>query len=262
MSARPVIGISCCTRIVGGEAAQSVIDRYLEAVVRYADCAALLVPARPDLMRADEVADRLDGLLLTGSPSNVEPARYGDPDSSAGPFDLGRDGMSLALIDAMIARGRPLLGICRGFQELNVAFGGSLARDLGHEGRALSHHSPPDVTLAEMFGHSHEVALAHGGVLAEVLGQDRLRVSSVHYQGIDRLGAGLSVEATAPDGVVEAVSATRNGAPVLAVQWHPEWQTGDDEAAIRLFRHFGRLVRDKVGAPRQAEDRKQESDAS
>ena len=243
MSKRPVIGITCCSRQQGDETAQSVINRYLEAVVRHADCAALLIPARPDLMSAEELADRIDGLFLTGSPSNVEPARYGDTAAGDGPFDAGRDAMSLAMIEAMIARGRPVFGVCRGFQELNVAFGGTLRRDMGAEGRTLSHHAPGGVPFDTMFGHMHDIALAKDGILARGLGRERLRVNSVHFQGVDRLAPGLTVEAIAPDGVVEAVSATINGAPVLGVQWHPEWQTDKDAASLGIFGLFGRVLR-------------------
>ena len=243
MSTRPVIGITCCSRRQDDEIAQSVVDRYLEAVAHHAGCAALLVPARPDLMTADAVVDRLDGLFLTGSPSNVAPARYGDDAAGDGPFDAGRDAMSAALIDAMIARGRPVFGVCRGFQELNVAFGGTLARDMGAAGRPLSHHAPADLPLEAMFAHEHEVKLAKGGILARAFERDALRVNSVHFQGIGRLGPGLAVEATAPDGVVEAVSATVNGAPVLGVQWHPEWRTDRDAAAKGFFALFGRVLR-------------------
>jgi putative glutamine amidotransferase len=247
--ARPVIGIVCCSRVVGDEIAQAVINRYLEAALLYADCAALLVPARPDLMRAGEVAERLDGLFLTGSPSNVDPVRYGDAEGAGeGPFDAGRDAMGFQLIDAMIERGRPVFGVCRGFQELNVAFGGSLARDLGEGDRPLPHHAPGGVSLEAMFGHAHDVTLTRGGVLAEALGRDRLHVSSVHFQGVDRLGEGLAIEAVAPDGVIEAISAKVNGAAILGVQWHPEWQTDRDAASIGFFGLFGRVLRGEPAA--------------
>src|ERR1700761_8218041 len=131
---RPLIGISADTRPYGDETAQLVIERYMEAVIRHADVDAVLVPARPDLIDAKAVAARLDGLLLTGSPSNVAPSRYGDASAGNGPFDPGRDEMTARLIEAMIDRARRVLGICRGFQEVNVAFGGTLARDLGAEG--------------------------------------------------------------------------------------------------------------------------------
>jgi putative glutamine amidotransferase len=249
---RPLIGISADTRPYGDETAQLVIERYMEAVIRHADVDAVLIPARPDLIDAKAVAARLDGLLLTGSPSNVAPARYGDASEGNGPFDPGRDEMTARLIAAMIDRARPVLGICRGFQEVNVAFGGSLARDLGAEGRPLNHHAPDGVPLAEMFGHGHDVILTPGGTLARAFGRERLRVNSVHYQGVDRLGDGLAVEAFAPDGVVEAVSARPNGAPVLAVQWHPEWRTDRDAASQGVFQIFGRALRGDVAASEKA----------
>jgi putative glutamine amidotransferase len=236
--------------MLGQEAAQVLIDRYMEAAVRHADAAALIVPARPDLMSAREVAARLDGLLLTGSPSNVEPRRYGQPDVAGnGPFDPGRDAMTLALIEEMIALGRPVFGICRGFQEMNVAFGGTLARNLAEDGRPIRHHAVPDLPIGEVFDHLHDVTLAPGGVLANGLGRDRLRVRSVHFQGVDQLGTGLNVEATAPDGVIEAISAEVNGAQLLGVQWHPEWQADADAASRGFFGLFGRAMRgERIGA--------------
>lgn len=240
---RPVLGITACTRTVGEETAQAVIDRYVVAASRYADCAPLLIPARPDLFDAAEVVGRVDGLLLTGSPSNLSPARYGADEVGEGPFDVGRDAMSLALIAAARAAGKPVFGICRGFQEINVAFGGTLARDLAENDRALAHHAPDDVAFAAMFAHAHDVALAPAGVLAAAMAADRLRVSSVHYQGIDRLGNGLCVEARAEDGVIEAVSGPADGPPLLAVQWHPEWATDADAASQHFFALLGRALR-------------------
>ena len=249
---RPLIGISADTRPYGEETAQLVIERYMEAVIRNADVDAVLIPARPDLVDAKSVAARLDGLLLTGSSSNVAPVRYGDASEGNGPFDPGRDEMTARLIAAMIDRARPVLGICRGFQELNVAFGGTLARNLGEEGRPLSHHAPDGVSLPEMFGHAHDVILTPGGILASAFHREKLQVNSVHFQGVDRLGEGLSVEAFAPDGVVEAISARPNGAPILAVQWHPEWQTDKDAASQGVFQIFGRALR---GEPTTASEK-------
>jgi putative glutamine amidotransferase len=242
MSGRPVLGITCCNRPIGAETAQAVIDRYVRAAMTWADASALLAPAIPELMDAKDVAARLDGLLLTGSPSNVEAARYGDdaPDAP-GPFDAGRDAMSLALIEAMLARGKPVFGVCRGLQEINVAFGGALSRDVAAGG--LAHHAADDASLDALFAHGHEVSLAPGGVLARASGCAALQVNSVHYQGISRLGRDLTVEALAPDGLVEAVSARVGGAQVLAVQWHPEWRADEDEASRLVFRLLGRAMR-------------------
>jgi putative glutamine amidotransferase len=241
---RPVAGIICCTRTVGIEPAQAVMNRYVASAMAYADAAALLIPSMPQYMRASDVAGRLDGLLLTGSPSNLDPSAYGEAaDDAPGPFDPARDSMTGDLIRAMLDLGRPVFGICRGFQELNVAFGGSLRRDVSMNPDLLKHHAPDEVGFNEMFDHVHDVALTPGGVLAAALGEDRIRVNSVHYQGVSRLGDGLSVEARADDGVVEAFSARVNAAPVLAVQWHPEWRTGENPQSQVFFNVFGRALR-------------------
>jgi putative glutamine amidotransferase len=234
---RPVLGITCCTRPFGEETAQVVIDRYVRAAIEYADVAALLIPALPDLMSAAEVAPRLDGLLLTGSPSNVEPWRYGESDSDAGPFDPGRDAMTFGLIEAMAAAERPIFGVCRGFEELNVALGGTLKRDVA------GHHAIDGVGLGETFAHVHEIDLTPGGILARAFEAPRLTVNSVHYQALGRLADGLSVEATAPDGLVEAVSGRSGAAPILAVQWHPEWRAPDNPQSQTFFRLLGRALR-------------------
>lgn len=243
--ARPVLGIICCTRTVGQDQAQAVMDRYVTAAMAHADCAALLVPSLPALMQAAEVAPRLDGLLLTGSPSNIAPARYGDEDAAdaEGPFDAARDAMTAALVEACLAAGKPVFGICRGLQELNVIFGGTLRRDMSSADAPLPHHAPAEADWDAMFAHGHDVTLTPGGVLSTALRQERMRVNSVHFQGVARLADGLRVEASAPDGVVEAFSATRNGAPVLAVQWHPEWRTAEHRASQTYFNLLGRALR-------------------
>lgn len=245
--ARPVAGIICCTRTVGTEPAQAVMNRYVVEAMRHADAASLLVPSLPDLMAASEVAGRLDGLLLTGSPSNLDPSFYGDAvDDPPGPHDVGRDTMTRDLIAAMLDLGRPVFGICRGFQEINVAFGGTLRRDMNGGAGLMDHHAADDVAFDAMFDHEHPVALTPGGVLARAFGTEHATVNSVHFQGVGRLGAGLSVEARAPDGVVEAVSTTVGSAPVLAVQWHPEWRTAANPQSQIFFQIFGRALR---GAP-------------
>jgi putative glutamine amidotransferase len=248
--ARPVLGIVCCTRAVGVEPAQAVMNRYVESAMTWAEAAALLVPTLPRLMSAREVAPRLDGLLLTGSPSNVAPERYGEVGGGEadGPYDPGRDEMTAALIEAMLEIGRPVFGVCRGLQELNVAFGGDLRRDAAASAELIAHHAPSEAGFAQMFEHQHEVTLTRGGVLERALGRQRLKVTSVHYQGVARLGAGLRVEAVAPDGMVEAVSARINDAPVVAVQWHPEWRTADNPDSQAYFRLLGRALRGELDA--------------
>ncbi len=245
---RPVLGLICCTRDVGLELGQAVVNRYVLAAARHARASTLLAPSLAGAAEAADIAPRLDGLLLTGSPSNVETRRYGDVDPHAqGPFDADRDEMALRLTDAIIAAGKPVFGVCRGLQELNVAFGGTLRRDLGDEPSrhldGIGHHAPDDASLDELFAHEHEVTLRPGGVLARRFGADRLRVNSVHYQGVDRLGAGLTPEAAAPDGVVEAFSADVGEARVLAVQWHPEWDADRNSQSAGFFDLLGRALR-------------------
>jgi len=243
-TSRPVAGIICCNRNVGVETAQAVMNRYVQATMTYGDVAALLVPSVPGQMKATEIAARLDGLMLTGSPSNLEPHRYGEAvDDAPGPFDAPRDAMTQDLIAAMLDLGRPVFGICRGFQEINVAFGGSLRRDVSASNAPLAHHASDDVAFDAMFDHVHPVTLTPGGVLARRYGQDQLVVNSVHFQGVDRLGVGLAIEARAPDGLTEAVSAKVNGAQLLAVQWHPEWRTPDHPQSQEFFALFGEALR-------------------
>lgn len=242
---RPVLGIIACNRIVGTEPAQAVMERYIRAAMTYADVAALIVPSLPDLMSAAEIASRLDGILLTGSPSNVASQRYGDT-GGEGPFDQGRDEMTLSLTKQMIAAQKPVFGICRGFQEINVALGGTLRRDTSASEDLIAHHAPDEVAFDAMFDHHHPVTLEAGGVLARAYGKTALAVNSVHYQGIDRLAEGLTIEARAPDGLIEAYSARPGGAPLLAVQWHPEWQTENNADSQIYFHLLGKALRGEL----------------
>jgi putative glutamine amidotransferase len=225
------------------EPAQMVMDRYIRAAMTYADVAALIIPALPDLMSAAEVAPRLDGILLTGSPSNVAPANYGDESDGDGPFDPARDDIALTMVKRMIDAKKPVFGICRGFQEINVALGGTLRRDTFANNELIPHHAPDGASFDALFDHKHAVELAPGGILAGAYGKPALNVNSVHYQGIGTLADGLTIEARAPDGLVEAYSARPNGAPLLAVQWHPEWATADNEESQTYFRLLGKALR-------------------
>jgi putative glutamine amidotransferase len=243
MAARPVLGIIACNRTVGTEIAQVVINRYAMAAMRHADCAALIIPSLPDFMQAGDVVDRLDGVLLTGTPSNIEPSCYGDGDAGDGPFDVYRDRMMLDLVKAVIAAKRPLFGICRGFQEINVALGGTLRRDTSAHSGLLPHHAPEGSAFDAMFAHRHAVELADGGLLQAAYARPTLEVNSVHYQGVGELADTLTIEARAADGLVEAFSARPNGAPLLAVQWHPEWGADDDADSQIYFRLLGKALR-------------------
>ncbi|WP_295497017.1 gamma-glutamyl-gamma-aminobutyrate hydrolase family protein [Sphingorhabdus sp. EL138] len=242
VTVRPVLGIIACNRMVGSEVAQAVMNRYIRAAMTYADVAALIIPSLPDLMTAADVAPRIDGILLTGSPSNVATRLYGE-EGGDGPYDDGRDAIAMSMVDRMIDAQKPVFGICRGFQEINVALGGSLRRDTSVNDTLLRHHAPDDVPFDAMFDHRHAVELNDGGILASAYAKGALNVNSVHYQGIGRLADGLNVEARAPDGLVEAYSARPNGAPLLAVQWHPEWGTENDPDSQTYFHLLGKALR-------------------
>lgn len=231
---KPLIGVLCCNE-VAERPIQAVASRFIDPLSHISNATVLLVPALPDALDARALAGRLDGLLLTGSRSNVARARYGCGEKDDR-VDLQRDEVALALSAAMIERGRPVFGICRGLQELNVLFGGSLAGTHGHQ--------RPDGSFEALFEHEHDVTLDPAGLLAASTGAERLTVNSVHEQGIDRLGSGLQIEAVAAeDGLIEAFSAHPCGAPVVAVQWHPEWNAAARPESRAFFRLIGHALR-------------------
>lgn len=243
MTERPLIGVICCKRRIGTDMFQAVAERYLDAMIRFAEVDAVLIPSLPEIQDARRILRRLDGVLLTGSPSNVEPGRYGGAGPGVGPFDPGRDSVAMALIAESLEQDKPMLGICRGFQEINVAFGGSLRPDLGAPERAFAHHAPEGADFDGMFEYRHDVELTPGGILDRVLGGPRIEVNSVHYQGVERLAGDLKVEAVSSDGVVEAVRLGDDKGKLLAVQWHPEWRAGANPISLNLYKLFGRMAR-------------------
>jgi putative glutamine amidotransferase len=239
---RPVIGVIACGREVEGEPGQTVKLRYLEAVEKHADAAVLIIPSNQATRHAADIVARLDALLLTGSNSNIEPKRYGSSAEAQRPSDVTRDSMSDALIHAAITAGKPLFGVCRGLQEINVALGGSL-RDLRSGPDWAVHHAPSHASLVDTFSHTHEIEVVAGSVLHRYAASGRLSVNSVHYQTIDRLGEGLVVNATGPGGVIEAISDTRTSAPVFAVQWHPEWRADERPHDLAFWHYLGEVAR-------------------
>ncbi len=236
---RPLLGVMCCNRSLDGGQAQVVATRFLEPLADLADVSVLLIPAVPEAVDANRYADLLDGLLLTGAYSHLAAHRYGGRGSDRD-GDEGRDEVAFRLAGRMIEAGRPVFGICRGLQELNVLFGGSLAQDVGAAGH---HRGDEHLPLAQLFDHHHEIEIVGDGVLGSRIGHGGHRVNSVHHQGIDRLGRGLKVEARAPDGLVEAISAFPCGAPVIGVQWHPEWDVRSNPASRAFFGLVGAAAR-------------------
>lgn len=241
---KPVMGVLCCNEVFD-RPIQSVASRFIAPLASLSGATVLLVPAVEEAFDAISLVDRLDGLLLTGSRSNVAGDRYGQARSGAGSLDTERDEVALTLAAHMIESGRPVFGICRGFQELNVLFGGTLAPVDGD----VHHRTPaPDLAFTDLFDHHHDVELTGGGLLSERIGTPRLAVNSVHGQGVDRLGGGLRVEAVAcDDGLVEAFSARPCGAPVVAVQWHPEWQAAHRPEGRAFFRLIGEALCQRIG---------------
>lgn len=227
----------------------TVGDKYLRAVAEAADGIPLTIPAFGDLLDLPDLVSRLDGLLLTGSPSNVEPGHYGAAASpEAEPHDPHRDATTLPLIRAAIDGGLPLLAICRGIQELNVALGGTLHARVHELPGRDDHRRPKHEDLDVQYGPRHEVRLNAGGAMARLAGSETLMVNSLHWQAIDRIAADLTVEAVALDGTIEAVAVRGAQAFALGVQWHPEYRPLDDAFSTRLFASFGAAARSRAAS--------------
>jgi putative glutamine amidotransferase len=244
-AARPLIGLPADRRVLGLHPFHVVGDKYARAVLDGAASLPLLIPALAEELGMDELLGRLDGLVFTGSASNVEPHHYSGPPSEPGTLhDPERDATTLPLIRKAIAAGIPVLGICRGFQEMNVAFGGTLHQKVQDVAGKMDHREDESRELDVQYGPAHEVTLEQGGLLRQLSGQARITVNSLHAQGIDRLGEGLSIEARAPDGLVEAFRVERAQGFAVAVQWHPEWQVITNAFSKALFAAFGTAARE------------------
>jgi putative glutamine amidotransferase len=233
--------------MVGAHPFHMVGEKYARAVLDAAGAAPLLIPSLADELGFDELLQRLDGLLFTGSPSNVEPHLYAGAPSAPGTLhDPARDATTLPLIRKAVRAGVPVFGICRGFQEMNVAFGGTLHQKLHEVPGYLDHRDDGSQPLEVQYGPAHDVTLEPGGVLRSLAASDRIEVNSLHNQGIDRLGAELAVEARAPDGVIEAFRVRDAQRFALAVQWHPEWKVMSNPFSRALFAAFGQASRERA----------------
>jgi putative glutamine amidotransferase len=233
--------------MVGAHPFHMVGEKYARAVLDAAGAAPLLIPSLADELGFDELLQRLDGLLFTGSPSNVEPHLYeGAPSAPGTLHDPARDATTLPLIRKAVRAGVPVFGICRGFQEMNVAFGGTLHQRLHEVPGHLDHRDDETQPLEVQYGPAHDVTLEPGGVLRALALSDRIEVNSLHNQGIDRLGAELAVEARAPDGVIEAFRVRDAQRFALAVQWHPEWKVMSNPFSRALFAAFGQASRERA----------------
>ena len=225
-------------------------EKYIDAIAAGARALPMLVPSLDPPLDVAQLIEACDAILFTGSPSNIEPHHYGGPASAPGTLhDPSRDSTTLPLIPRAVAAGLPVLAICRGFQEMNVAYGGTLHQRL-HEAGFSDHREDESQPLDLQYGPAHEVLLEPGGLLRDIAGRERLRVNSLHWQGVDALGRGLEVEARAPDGVIEAFRVADSHSFALGLQWHPEWQFESNPFSGALFAAFGEAAQRRAAGTR------------
>jgi putative glutamine amidotransferase len=233
------VGIVCDRRILDGMAVHKANNEYVTAIRDGAGALPLLIPVTDAPLEIAPLLAAVDGLLFTGAPSNVAPSHYGALPRPGTELDEARDATALPLLRAAIGAGTPLLAICRGFQELNVALGGSLHQHVHELPGRLDHREPRDVPLDVEYGPAHAITITQGGLLARLSGLAEAMVNSLHHQGVDRLAPDLKIEARAPDGQIEAVSLPGARAFLLGVQWHPEWAFAENPLSRAIFAGFG-----------------------
>ena len=247
---RPVVGVIASEHLAENRfAAQRVGERNLRAVAEVAGALPMMFAGCPAITEIGALLDTVDGVLLTGARANVHPTRFGtEPHAKHEPYDTRRDALALELVQVCVARGVPLFGICRGFQEMNVAFGGSLHPEIRELPGRVNHRMPrlengeihPDQEI--VFGDRHDVRLVAGGAFAQLLGQETIRVNSLHGQGILELGARVVVEGVADDGTIEAIRIADAPGFALGVQWHAEYDPQRNPVNRTLFQAFGEAV--------------------
>lgn len=243
---RPLVGIVGNSYVMDdGYPVQATGTMNLSAMAMVAKALPVMIPSGQHWVNVTELCTRFDGFLFTGGRPNVHPSEYGEIETKAhGAFDRERDGLTLPLIRAAVDAGLPILGICRGFQEFNVAFGGSLHPEIRDLPGRMNHRMPPDSSLDEKFAHRHMVQLSPDGVFAQIFGSDAVMTNSLHGQGIKTAGTRVLVEGYAPDDTAEAIRIKDAIGFALAVQWHPEYQADKDDVSRPLFEAFGHAMRD------------------
>jgi len=236
---KTIAGIICDRRMVGAHPFHMAGEKYIAAIRDGAGATPLLVPVLEPPLAPAEILASIDGLLFTGSPSNVAPHHYGGPAPREGVMqDAHRDATSLALLNAAIEAGKPVLCLCRGFQELNVALGGTLHQHVQEVDGKRDHREDKSADLDTQYGPAHEVRV-QGGLLARIVCEKRFMVNSLHSQGIDRLAQPLHADAVAPDGLIEAVSMPGAKGFLLGLQWHPEWRWAENPVSREILSAFG-----------------------
>jgi len=243
---QPIVIIPACTRQIGAHPYHVAQLKYVEAVLRGAKCLPLVLPALGDDIDWETVLQFADGVMLTGSPSNVHPDNFGQSvlDPSL-PLDPARYATTLPLIRMAIQRGIPLIAVCRGTQEVNVALGGTLHQAVHEVEGFMDHREDKNASIDVQYAPAHNINIVPNGRIAKILnGKTKMMVNSVHGQGIDQLAPGLQVEATADDGLIESYSVATAPGFTLAMQWHPEWKITENPESMKLFGAFGNACRD------------------
>jgi putative glutamine amidotransferase len=242
---RPIVFVPACTRDFGEHPYHAAQHKYVDAVVLGADCAPMILPSLGASLDLETMLALCDGIMLTGSASNVHPSYYSEEvlDPSL-PQDPARDQTTLPLIREAVKRGIPIIAICRGFREMNVALGGSLHQAVQAVAGKFDHRENPELGMDEQYGDAHNVTLTPGGCLERMLGVSEIPVNSLHGQGINELAPGMTVEAVAEDGLVEAFSVSTAPGFTLAVQWHPEWRIQHNPYSMKMFGAFGQACRE------------------
>ena len=247
MERKPIVGIPADRREYTGHPFHMAGEKYLRAVVQSADAVPLIIPVLSDLLDVRALLRHVDGVLFTGSYSHVEPHHYdGEPSEAGTLHDPHRDAVTLPMIRLLLDHSVPLFAICRGYQEFNVAMGGSLYQKVSAVPGYHNHLDDPDDPREVQYGPSHPVTLPEGAFLRELMGTDSVMVNSLHEQGVARLGDGLSVEAIADDGLVEAFRVEDTPGFNLGVQWHPEWRSTENEVSTAIFKAFGDACRERA----------------
>ncbi|GAA4216825.1 putative glutamine amidotransferase [Sagittula marina] len=243
---RPIVGIIGNSHLINDQyPAHAGGTMNSEAVACVSNCIPLLIPADPRLVSVDELLETCDGFLLTGGRPNVHPEEYGENWTEAhGDHDRARDAIALPLVRACVERGQPFFGICRGFQEVNVAMGGTLYPEIRDLPGRMNHRMPPDGTLEEKFALRHKVTLTEGGKFHKLFGAPEVMTNTLHGQGIKEPGQRIVVEGVAPDGTPEAIYVDGATGFTMSVQWHPEWDAANDPVSRPLFTAFGEAVHD------------------
>ncbi len=236
----PIVGVVCDREIIGPHSFHVTGDKYIQAISFASHCLPILIPALADKSAINQLLGMVDGVLLTGGYSMVDPLHYQvEPASTDTKLDRLRDNTSLPLIKGAIEQGVPIFGICRGFQEMNVALGGSLYQQLHTQGQYFEHRENKELSTDKQYASSHTVNLTAGGQLEKILQENSIEVNSLHTQGLDRLAKSLLIEAVSTDGLVEAISVADAKSFAMAVQWHPEWKVKNNESSLKLFHAFG-----------------------